>query len=449
MTAWAADALFYHVYPLGLCGAPEHNDGQSPPEPRLLQLLDWLPHWKELGINALYLGPVFESMTHGYDTVDYFQVDRRLGSVSDLRELVRRLHQAGIRVVLDAVYNHVGRRHPAFLDVQRHGAAARHASWISGLRFDRRSPMGDPFSYDTWHGAYELPKLDLTRPEVREHLLAATQSWIAELDIDGLRLDAADCLKPSFLRELALRTRALKPDFWLMGEVVHGDYRRWAGPGLLDAATNYEAYKSLYSAHNDRNYFEIAHTLQRQFGPEGLYRDLSLYAFADNHDVNRLASILRHRPHLYPLYLMLFTMPGVPSIYYGSEWGLEGRKQRGSDRPLRPALHPQDRDRHDPDLARTLGRFAALRRELPALRHGAYLPLHVAAEQLAFLRQAGDQAAIVAINGASHPAELEVAVDSSSRWADALNPGAVFEAEAGRLRIPEVPPTWGRVLVPA
>lgn len=451
MTHWARDAVFYHVYPLGLCGAPERNVPHAKAENRLLQLRDWIPHWRHLGINALYLGPVFESMTHGYDTTDYYQVDRRLGTNEDLRELVSALHANGIRVVLDAVYNHVGRSFPAFQDVRKHGPASRYCAWFSGLRFDHRSPLGDPFTYDTWHGHYELVKLDLHNPEVRAHLIEATEHWLREYDIDGLRLDAADCLKLPFLRELVSHTKALKPDFWLMGEIVNGDYRKWTGPDLLDATTNYECYKGLYSSHNDRNYFEIAHSLTRQFGPEGVYQDLPLYAFADNHDVERLASILRHTPHLYPLYFMLFTMPGVPSIYYGSEWAVKGRKTRHSDSPLRPTLKPQDAENGNRELQEAIARLARVRHEVPALRHGAYQQLHVSSEQLVFARQSTEGCALVLVNGADQavPLTFELPAGMPSRWVDVLNPGAVFEAKGQQLSIPDLPQTWGRVLISA
>jgi cyclomaltodextrinase len=357
---WAKDAIFYHIYPLGACGAPPMNDFAAPSVSRLAQLFDWIPHWAGLGINALYLGPVFESTAHGYDTADYGRVDRRLGDNALLKDLVAALHDAGIRVVLDGVFNHVGRDFWAFADVLRHGANSAYCDWFAGLRFDRHSPYGDPFTYDTWDGAYDLVKLNLANPDVRRHLLTATAQWISEFGIDGLRLDAADVMDVDFLGELARFCRIRRADFWLMGEIVHGDYRQVANASTLDAATNYECYKGLYSSHNDRNYFEIAASLQRQFGPGGLYEGLPLYAFADNHDVDRIASRLQHPAHLYPLHLLLFTMPGVPSIYYGSEWGVTGAKAHGGDPALRPAIvSPDGIQRPHPDLADALRRAGA------------------------------------------------------------------------------------------
>ena len=212
------------------------------------------------------------------------------------------------------------------------------AHWFHGLNFNLRSPYGDKFGYEGWNGNYDLVKLNLHSPEVKDHLFQAIRQWVHDFDIDGLRLDVADSLDKQFLHELSVFCHGLRPDFWLMGEVVHGDYNAWANPDMLDSVTNYECYKGLYSSLVDKNYFEIAYSLKRQFGPSGLYRDLKLYNFVDNHDVDRVASSLKNAKHLYPLYCLLFTMPGIPSVYYGSEWGLQARRTSKDDRALRPCL---------------------------------------------------------------------------------------------------------------
>jgi cyclomaltodextrinase len=449
---WARDAVFYHVHPLGMCGAPPHNDGDGTSAPRLARLHAWIPHWHALGVTALYLGPVFESSTHGYDTADYFRVDRRLGDDDTLAALVAACHATGIRVVLDAVFHHVGRAFWAFRDLRDRGPASPHRAWFAGVDFGRRSPLDDAFSYDTWHGHDELVKLALGHRPVRDHLLSAVRHWIERYDVDGLRLDVAESVAPDFLRELAASCRALRPDLWLLGEVIHGDYTHWANAETLDSVTNYEAYKGLYSSHNDRNYFEIAHSLERQFGPRGIYRGLPLYAFADNHDVTRIASRLRDPTHLYPLHVLLFTMPGVPAIYYGSEWGVPGAKRPDGDRNLRPALegpHPPPDARH-PELADTIGRLARLRHAMPALRRGDYRTLHIASEQLAFARIAAGETAIVVVNASHAPAvvPMPVATWRGRRLVDRLDPAAPVLVAGDRLDL-EVPPCWGRVLTVA
>jgi glycosidase len=449
---WAQDACFYHVYPLGMCGAPRRNDFVSPPEGRLAQLFDWIGHWQSLGITALYLGPVFESTVHGYDTADYYTVDRRLGDHALLRELVAALHRAGIRVILDGVFNHVGRHFWAFRDVQQHGPHSAYREWIAGLDFRKRSPAGDPFSYRPWRGAYDLVKLNLTHRPVREHLLGAVDKWIREYDIDGLRLDAANLVKADFLRQLGKFARSRKPDFWLMGEVVSGNYGRYVPGRGLDSVTNYNASPELVTSLNRHDYFQIARTLDWQFGPQGAYRGMPLYTFADNHDMNRVSTRLRRDAHLYPLHILLFTMPGVPSIYYGSEWGIRGRRSRHSDDPLRPALrYPDSTGMPHPALADTLRRLTALRRDLPALRHGDYRELYVQPEQFVFGRHIHDQAVVVALNASRRASAVRVWVPDlrGRRLHDVLNPGESFDVQGEHVTIAPIHANWGRVLVAA
>lgn len=449
MNHWAPDAVFYHVYPLGLCGAPRRNDLSAPPQPRLDQLHGWIAHLRALGATAIYLGPLFESSAHGYDTADYHRLDRRLGNNETLQMLVAALHDNGIRVVLDGVFHHVGRDFWAFRDLQARGEASPYRDWFVDVDFSRRSPYNDPFAYAGWSGHYDLVKLNLGNPDVRAHLLGAVNMWIEEFGIDGLRLDVADALEPAFVRELAAFCRGVRPDFWLLGEVIHGDYRAWANSDMLDATTNYECYKGLFSSHNDRNYFEIAYSLQRQFGANGIYQHLPLYAFADNHDVPRIASTLHDSAHLYPLHALLFTIPGVPSIYYGSEWGIAGSKIGNDDWAMRPAIPSPAADGWPhPDLAAAIACFAQVRHQTAALRRGNYTQLAVAAQHLAFARATNDEYVVVAVNSANTPATLDVPVAATEgqAFADLLDPAQRFVAHNGRLVIDAVPACWARIL---
>ena len=447
MADWAFDSVFYHIYPLGLLGAPAKNDFGAPPVERLERLIGWLDHIRGLGCNALYIGPLFESTGHGYDTADYWHLDRRLGTDETLKRFVAACHVRGIRVLLDGVFNHVGRDFWAFRDVQERGPESPYRDWFADLRFDRRSPFGDAFGYEAWNGNFDLVKLNLSNPAVREHLFGAVRSWVEDFGIDGLRLDAADVIDLDFLRALAAWCRSLKPDFWLFGEIVHGDYRKWANAQTLDSVTNYEAFKGLYSSLVDRNYFEIAYTLNREFAADGRCAGLPLYNFVDNHDQDRVASKLKEARLLYPLHLLLFTMPGVPSIYYGSEWGLLGKLQHHDDSQVRPAIELQEGPGMGsaPELADAIRQLAQLRSELPALRRGSYRQLHVAAEQFAFERELDGQTVVVLLNAADQPAEVAVPVSHSGEWRDALNGGSLA-APDGKLRA-EVPVGWGRVLV--
>jgi glycosidase len=450
MTTINQNSIFYHIYPLGACGAPHFNDFQSEPQPRLRQILGWLDHIQSLGANALYLGPVFESGSHGYDTADYFHVDRRLGTRADLAELSNALHARGMHLVLDGVFNHVGRNFWAFRDVQANGQDSPYKNWFADLRFDQRSPHGDPFSYAAWNGHFDLVKLNLAEPSTRQHLFDAILMWKEEFQIDGIRLDAADALSFDFLRELRAFTNQLDPNLWLMGEVIHGDYRQWANPDKLHATTNYELFKSLFSSFNDSNFFELAYSLNREFGTQGIYRDLpTLFNFADNHDVSRIASQLRDKQQLHLLYFLLFTMPGIPSVYYGSEFGFEGVKQ-SDDWNLRPAFDlPQLQNQaHAHDLRGWIGHLAWLRQSQPALRDGSYEQVLVASQQFAFSREAGNECVVLAVNSASEPAELTLPLRGKANWrfVDLLSPEESFTCDpSGNLQI-SMRPNQARLL---
>ncbi len=444
---WIPNALFYHIYPLGLCDAPKHNDFNTAPTPRLDQLYTWIDHILSLNLNAVYLGPVFESSAHGYDTADYFCVDRRLGDNQTLKNLIHAMKNRGLRVILDGVFNHVGRDFWAFRDVLQHGRNSAYIGWFYNINFDKKSSYGDPFSYDGWAGHYDLVKLNLQNPAVKAHLLEAVSMWIREFDIDGLRLDAADVLDHNFMRDLLHHTRQIKPDFWLMGEVVHGDYRGWANNNMLHSTTNYECYKGLYSSHVDKNYFEIAYAFNRQFGENGIYKNLWLYSFVDNHDVNRIASQLTKPEHIYPVHILLFTMPGVPSLYYGSEWGIKGTRTAYSDHALRPALDlslANTLPRRD--LEKTISTLAKIHTQTPALCYGGYRQLHVNHEQFAFMRSTSEQNVIVAVNSApeNHTIRLNH-LPPHSRWIDILN-HSEWICHDGTLNI-SLHPHWGGILV--
>lgn len=451
MSTWIDAAIFYHIYPLGLLGAPTRNDVASPPVPRLRALEPWIDHARDIGCTALYLGPLFESTSHGYDTASYTQVDRRLGSNDDLAKLVSFAHDRGVRVILDGVFHHVGRDFPAFRDLQERGEASPYRDWFSGIDFSQQSPLGDPFSYDAWSGHFELVKLNLDNPEVRAHLFDAVRGWYTDFAIDGLRLDAADSIDHAFLRDLMTVSREANPDCWVVGEVIHGDYSQWANPEMLDSVTNYECYKGLYSSFNDRNLHEIAYSLNRQFGDGGIYRDLLLYSFADNHDVDRVASTLRDPAHLAPLYTLLYTMPGVPSVYYGSEWGMTGTKQGGDDSPLRPALTwPVDAAAMPhPELEATIRALARVRQESPALRHGSYEQCAVASDQLAFLRRAEGSVAVVAINAAPEPVPMSIPLAGmdGTELVDALDPAVRVTVSGGEAVLPDIPAHGARILL--
>ncbi|RQN12780.1 alpha-amylase [Clostridium butyricum] len=398
MNLWIEDRVFYNIFTLGFCDVLEPSRIYEEKN-RLIKIEEWIPHLKKMSINAIYFGPVFESSYHGYDTRDYLNIDKRLGTNEDFKDLCKKLHENDIKIVLDGVFNHVGREFWAFKDIQKNGRNSKYCSWFSGLNFDSRSPMGDEFNYESWNGCYDLVKLNLWNREVVEYLLHAVEFWIDEFDIDGLRLDAADKIIFDFFKELKIFTEKKKDNFWLMGEIIHGDYNRWANKESLDSVTNYECYKGIYSSHNDKNYFEIAYSLNRMFGNGGIYKDLCLYNFVDNHDVNRLASTLKAQEYLYNVYTILYTMPGVPSIYYGSEYGIKAVKGDKTDLPLRPSVDEienyEDKNNELFDHIEKLGRIRAASE---ALKNGNYEQVIIKNEQYVFSRTSKNDKIYIVLN---------------------------------------------------
>ena len=395
---WANESVFYQIFPLGFCGAPLENDGKE--VSRIGKVADWAEHIQKLGANALYLSPVFESDRHGYDTRDYRKIDCRLGTNEDFAAVCKTLHDHGIKVVLDGVFNHVGRGFWAFRDVQEKKWDSPYKDWFH-INFDGNSGYNDGFWYEGWEGHYELVKLNLRNPAVVDYLLESVRLWVEWFDIDGLRLDVAYCLEQDFLRRLREFTEQVKPEFFLVGETLHGDYNRWVGDGLLHSCTNYECYKGLYSSLNSMNLFEIVHSLKRQFGPENwtLYKGKHLLCFADNHDVTRAASILTNPRHLPLIYGLLFGMPGIPCLYYGSEWGALGEKTRGSDDDLRPSFEQPEWN----DLTDQIAAMAKAHRKSDALCSGDFHDVLLTNHQTIFQRQTEKERVLVAINADDKP----------------------------------------------
>ncbi len=395
---WAYESVFYQIYPLGFCGAPYENDGVL--EHRILKVNDWIPHIKKLGVNAIYFSPVFESDNHGYNTRDYKKLDVRLGTNQDFKQVCENLHKEGIRVVLDGVFNHVGRGFWAFQDVLKNREASPYVNWFHRIDFSGNSGYNDGLWYEGWEGNYDLVKLNLRNEDVINHLFECISGWIEEFDIDGLRLDVAYCLDHDFVRRLRSFCDGKKEDFFLLGEMLHGDYNQMVNEGMLHSATNYECYKGLHSSFNSMNMFEINHSLLRQFGPENwtLYKGKHLLSFVDNHDVSRIASILTNEKHLPLIYALAFGMPGIPCIYYGSEWGTKGDKSQGD-----PALRVSFEKPEWNELTDFVAKLARVKKQSEALNYGDFKSIVLTNHQCIFERRTENERVLVAINASDAP----------------------------------------------
>jgi len=425
---WFEESVIYQIYPFGFCGAPEQNDGIL--ESRVLKVIDWIPHLVKLGVNALYFCPVFESSAHGYDTKDFSKIDVRLGSNADFRAVCEQLHKNGIRVILDGVFNHVGRDFFAFRDVLEKRWDSQYKEWFY-LSFDGNSCYNDGFWYEGWEGHYELVKLNLDNPAVKEYLLSCVGGWMEEFGIDGLRLDVAYMLNRQFMRELHNFCLSKNPEFFLAGEMIHGNYNEIVNSDMLHSATNYECFKGIYSSFNSMNLFEIGHSLRNRFGREDwcAYRNLKLICFVDNHDVTRIASNLTDKNHLIPAFGILMAMPGIPCIYYGSEWGIEGKKEDG-DWALRPNTDAPQWNR----LTDFIQKATELHQTEKCLCYGDFEILHMTNRQLIFQRSCDGERILVMINADSQ--EYIAHYNANAGCGTELISGTKFDFGAGSVMPP-------------
>ena len=394
---WFDESVFYQIYPLGYCGAERENDfGEV--RHRLARIEEQIPYIRDCGFNAVLFNPLFESERHGYDTVDFFRIDRRLGDNEDFKRLVAKFHEAGIRVVLDGVFNHVGRRFFAYEEVREKRENSDKKDWFH-INFGGNTAYNDGFWYEGWEGHMELVKLNLQNEAVLGYIGRAVEYWMDEFGIDGLRLDVSYLLPEWFFEWLRRIVRGRRDDFFLMGEVIHNqNFQKNLTRDRLDSITNYECYKGLTSALNSDNLFEIEHSLERLFGsqPWCLYTGKNLFSFVDNHDVPRACTALKDRRKLPAMYGILYGMPGIPCVYYGSECGAEGDKS-DNDYKLRPAVGEIDKDK-DLALRAFIGKLNAVRKAEPVLQYGTYEKCVLSNKYMCFKREKGGDRIYCAYN---------------------------------------------------
>ena len=417
---WSEHAIWWQVYPLGFTGAePQALPPGTPPVHRLSHIADWLDHLVGLGCNGLALGPVFASETHGYDTVDHLRIDSRLGTEEDLRRLVDQAAERGVRIILDGVFNHVGRGFPAFADVDARGRNSEYATW-----FAVDPATGD---YRTFEGHSRLVALNHDEPAVADHVVEVMCHWL-ERGIAGWRLDAAYAVPQAFWRTVTDRVRARFPDAWFVGEVIHGDYAAFVEKGGLDSVTQYELWKALWSSCNDRNLYELAWALDRH---NALLDTFVPMTFLGNHDVSRIASRLDDERHLAPTLAVLLTVGGHPSVYSGDEQAFRGVKEEreGGDDAVRPAfpplpggLAPYGADHH-----RLHQQLIGLRRRHPWLTRARTSVRLLTNTTLVYTLSDGQQSIAVALSLGEEPVRLPL---PEGGWQHAAGPGAVDRGEA-------------------
>ncbi|MFO6503929.1 alpha-amylase family protein [Corynebacterium freneyi] len=379
---WLEHAIGWHVYPLGFTGAPVHGDesdaavAAAPGTARLDHLIDWLDYVQELGLNVLQLGPIFESATHGYDTLDYFRIDRRLGDDTAFDRLIAAAHERGIKVLLDGVFNHLSSQAPMFREALDDPDSA------SAKLFDVDRSGEEPTA-PCFEGHLDLVEFDHRAPKTAEFVESVMRHWL-ERGIDGWRLDAAYAVDPDFWARVLPSVRADFPHAFIYGEVIHGDYVDIVARSTMDSVTEYELWKATWSALKDHNFYELEWTLGRH---DAFLESFVPVTFVGNHDVTRIASQVGQDKAVLAL-VVLMTVGGIPLIYYGDEQGYTGVKEErfGGDDQVRPVFPAT------PEELSTLGNWMhdahrqliGLRRRHPWLHRATVTVTSIANERITY-----------------------------------------------------------------
>jgi len=405
MTTWTDHAIWWHVYPLGFVGA-ERASGSGAVEHRLDKIIGWLDYAVDLGVSGLALGPIFAASTHGYDTIDYYRIDERLGDDRDFDRLVAAVHARGLRLLLDGVFNHVGPQFPAFQRTIEFGAAAPESSWFSPVDPAAEGRVSGP-TFRTFEGHEGLIALNHAESAVAEYVTDVMSHWLAR-GADGWRLDAAYATPAAFWSKVLPRIRTAHPDAYLIGEVIHGDYRSIVRGHGLDAITQYELWKAVWSSINDGNFFELAWSLRRH---NALLDTFVPLTFVGNHDVTRIASKLNDERHLAHALVVLFTVAGTPSVYYGDEQAFRGIKENrvGGDDDIRPAFPeggPGALASYGWPVYRLHQELIALRRRNPWLHSAVTRPVQLTKTLFSYESVGDSQRLFVALNIGESPVSI-------------------------------------------
>ncbi len=406
---WVQHAIWWQVYPLGFTGAEAVAGSDPQPVVHRLDRLDaWLDYAVELGASGLALGPVFAAETHGYDTTDYYRIDPRLGDDGDFDELVSQAHARGLKILLDGVFNHTGRSFGPFQQVLAEGPDSPTASWFRLEWPDEKWEPGSEPGYEDFEGHHHLVALNHDEPQVAEFVTDVMKHWLGR-GADGWRLDAAYAVPPSFWKPVLAQVRSAYPEAYFVGEYIHGDYAHEVQESSLDAVTQYELWKAVWSSLNDANFYELAAAMDRH---NGFLETFTPLTFVGNHDVTRLASKLEN-PDQLPLALtVLLTVGGTPSIYYGDEQAFRGIKEdrAGGDDAVRPAFpaEPSELAQLGWPVYHLHQELISLRRRNPWLHTAQTEVLTLSNEHLVYQARGDGGALTVALNLSSDPAELPV-----------------------------------------
>lgn len=428
--AWYDGAVFYQIHPLSLCGCEQESAETE--GSHFAELAEWAKHAKKMGCNAIYIGPVFKADTHGNGIVDYRKIDSRLGTNQEFKVWVAKCHSIGLRVVADAVFNHVGRGFFAFQNLKKNKKKSPYKEWFSNINFSADSAYEDGFSYENWGGYKRLIKLNTLNPWLHDYHFDTVRFWMNEFDIDGLRIDAIDELDYDFIKDLRKAATQVKPDFWLMGELTDGDYAKWVNDKMLHCAANNGLQRELVLAHNQGNYPMVAQSVSSMHAQCPFVK---LYTFVANHDVSYIYEKLNQPRHRQLITMLQYTLYGIPALYCGSEFTICRAADHTDEentapvrQPLRLADH-QDAYSQD-DVTRLHGLLGRANQKFPELLFGHYQELMVSEQQFVFARILRKKAFVVAVNCSDRPVQLEIPLPwNAEKAVDVLDAEIDWEEE--------------------
>ena len=419
-TDWVADAIFYQIFPDRFRNGNKLNDPDNtknwddlPPSSKdfyggdLEGIIENLDYIKDLGVNAIYLTPIFKSPSnHKYDTEDYYTIDPHFGNNKTFRELVHQIHKRGMRIILDGVFNHCGWNFFAFQDVLKKGNASKYWEWFTIDKFPIEFEP-EP-TYRCWAGVKDMPEFNTDNPEVRKYLLNVVRYWIEEYDIDGWRLDTVEYLEPSFVKEIRKVAKETKEDAYVLGEVVGIASSWFKGGGYLDGVMNYKLWETVveFFAKGTIDAQMFNHTVRfiRLSYPK--WANYSMYNLIGSHDRARFMTISGMDDRKVTLALsFLFTYIGAPAIFYGDEIGMMGENDPDCRRPF-----PWDESKWNKKILSVVKNLSKLRNEMISLRRGNYIKVYAKDRTFIYLRSYKEESTLITINASENISSIKLSL---------------------------------------
>ncbi|MFA4931131.1 MAG: alpha-amylase family glycosyl hydrolase [Patescibacteria group bacterium] len=452
---WTFSSIIYQIYALGFCDCPAVNPITKPestisqiqPVNRLNKIRHYYSHLTKLGINTVIIGPVFESCTHGYDVIDYFQVDRRLGTNQLLHEIIDELHQQKIKVILDITINHTSRLFPAFLDIKNQQKTSPYIDWYQDINFNQDTVWKDGFSYAYWKNIVELPILNLDQPSVKKYIFNVAQFWLKNYHIDGWRLDVAYDIPPQFWQEFRQVCKDINPHCLLIGELVEQDYNQWINPTTLDTGTNYQLFQHILGAFNQKDFWQLTEIINYEKHPQsGKYNHILLANFVGNHDTNRIYNQIYQPDYLEQIFTFLFTHPGLPCIYYGDEILLNGEKHPIHDFHIRQSMPNLNHlTQSQSEFLHHIQKLIKIRHQNPELTTGEITILHTSSSLLLIGIQTTNNYYLNLLNLDPRELPSTLHINTTNTWTgnstftNLLSPDQHFHCHNQQLQLPKQP----------